>query len=308
MSEDHTEVNALFIQPTYSCANKCPGCYVQAHRRSLQPQLSASAWGRLMDVFFHNLNGCWANQITLSVDNLPVHEKPGRERMLETYKHFNELIRADDRREDRPELHMTVHDMHSLAEYYQCTIPPNVDILSVSNLLTADESGVQGIRNNLGIKVHWNLMFWGSPGERDIDYVDSVAPFVDKIYFIFRKSLVGRLRGLVQAGRDEENMVRDLEFLHRIQTKAHEDTRQKIIVDGCYQDALEFKKSGYGCCSSVSRFQVWPDGSVSGCPYAYRSATGFAGGVAGVIKNIHQARDRYDFNMCHIPQVVDSVQ
>ncbi len=87
------------------------------------------------------------------------------------------------------------------------------------------------------------------------------------------------------------------------------NVRNKVSVDGCLQDTIKYTKTGFGCSSNVSRVQVWPDGSVTGCPYAFSSDGPIGKTAEDILDNIISARKQYDFKQkCHLPEVYNSIR
>jgi hypothetical protein len=80
----------------------------------------------------------------------------------------------------------------------------------------------------------------------------------------------------------------------------------KIILDGCYLDSLP---NASGCGANINKVVVWPDGSVSGCPYALKPQTGPASTSDGVVANIRKALSRsgtqWSFNACKLPLAIN---
>ena len=307
------EVNALFVQPTRWCGLNCPGCYVKDHEGGEEG--FHTDWTEqlaLFDKFYWGVDA-WANQITISVDNLNTDP-------LKKYSMYN-LINAILRRramdirpkEDRPEIHMTFHTVKTLVEYYEQDISEFglLDMISFSELsLTSNTIDlIEAFKLN-GVFVNYNKLIpqgitdWDKEAKR----LTEISELVDHIYLVIFKSPMGKERDLVARVGDRNRMSSDIVYIENILKRVPSSVKRKITTDGCLRDTLQSARTGYGCASNVSRFQVWPNGTVSGCPYAHRGSGKIGQRAEDIMENIRQARTRYDFKeICHLPKILTSV-
>jgi len=312
------EVNALFIQPTRWCGLNCKGCYVKEHHGdegTYHTPLNEQV--KLFHEFFVGRTA-WANQISISIDNLPqlttAVDDPA-DRMLRYWWEIMTYLQKDLReKSDRPQVHMTLHNDVVWREYCRINdVEPLVwarhpDVISFSNIISLDFLKVVAKQTH----INYNHLIPGNVTSFNIDkYVDrmtEIGQIVDSIYLVAHKSPIGADRSeLVRLG-DSQRMSSDLRYIRTMLERLPRDVRNKTNVDGCIKDVEKARKTGFGCSSNVSRFQVWPDGSVSGCPYAFSGNTGRGERAEDIMANIRQARETYDFReRCHLPAVIDSV-
>jgi hypothetical protein len=106
---------------------------------------------------------------------------------------------------------------------------------------------------------------------------------------------------------DRQRMQNDISYIQTMLGRLPEHVRSKTNVDGCLEDTIRFSRTGFGCSSNVSRLQIWPDGSVSGCPYAFNGSTPPGLSLEDLLANIRAARETYDFDRCHLPDVHNSI-
>jgi hypothetical protein len=311
---DEPVINALFIQPTYWCAMKCSNCYVKAHKHSGE-QVTATEMGRLFRRFYYGTGG-YCNQITISMDSIPRREDRKAwfdqfiSRLSEIYVHTT-LFRFHKTR-DLPEVHMTFRNPPAYREYEKCWdyILGMVTMITFSEIVEGDLPWIVSLKKRFpSLKVNYNHMIptylTNGSWQEHIGFLKKVLQVGDSIYLVLEKSPLGEARDLLQFGLERKRMFHTLQYFKRIQEDLQSD---KVIVDGCITDTVESCKSGHGCSSSISRFQVWPDGGVSGCAYSKESRTPPASTAEGIIENIRKARETYDFRMCHLPSTYRSLQ
>jgi len=300
-------INALFIQPTYACAKNCKGCYVKLHQKKSETETDVENLTELIRRVTAG-EGITANQITLSCDSMG-HNELANQYMMRVYNSFGRNAEWKNGSNKDIELHVTVNSVHDLAKYSKNRLYP-FDCISFSKLGHNLKSDIDDIKNYHSVKkINWNLqrpMYNHVICEKDwMCEIERVHDFVDSIYLLHTKRPIDTNDDLEQLVKDKENLRKDLHWMGLVKQRLAGSP--KLMIDGCINDAMEYKKSLHGCSASVSRFQVWPDGSVSGCAYAKTSSTGPATTVEGIIANIRSAKRRYDFKSCYIPGALPNV-
>jgi hypothetical protein len=311
------QANAIFLQPTRDCVLNCKGCYVKAHGRS-HKQTPVGEQTILLEELIE-ANPAICNQFTLSADT-PSPELSNRDdHMLcvffKTICAFKTIA--------SPEIHITIKDPKTLMTYLSCGYEPKylrrLALISFSRLdredsLHPDHAVIDAIRTHCSdTKIAWNLrMPAREPTKSNIkSWINNVRMHhtkIDQIYMLLTKTPVGAKRDSTDFDQEKRQIARDLYYMKALQKVANEEGwGNKLIVDGCLQDVLKFKDTGFGCSSNISKFQVWPDGTVTGCPYKFRSRQEPAMTAEGILENIKEARNHYDFDECHLPGVLESV-
>lgn len=75
-----------------------------------------------------------------------------------------------------------------------------------------------------------------------------------------------------------------------------------VILDTCYTDSLNSLRTGFSCSAGISKFHLWPDGSISGCPYTQKGTTQPSLTYKDFVQNILQVyHSEGDFARCKIP-------
>ena len=294
-SGEKTEMHSLLIQSSYACSINCSGCYLKT-REDFDSQI-------MMDpVVFHALlerfcdrkafPNCWTNEITISIDCLSpkIYQ---RETLI---KYLN--IKQYSKFNNGPRIHLTANSLKELNKYPNSAEIQSAKLLSLSNIYHDDLLALRLLRNN-GVRIGWNYVVptnieSGNPKDDIEDFV-KIVDEIDQVYLILQKGNVSRT---TQAVKSWSKRVGLLETLPESVTK-------KIILDQCMVNALDHKmnpKLVTGCSSNISIFHVWPNGSVTGCPYK-QEKTRPADTVDGIIQNIEKARESWDFTNCIISKV-----
>jgi len=139
--------------------------------------------------------------------------------------------------------------------------------------------------------------------KKHVKHLTEMGEMVDHIYLVIYKDPVGRARNPEAIAKSQRNMANDRFYIEQMQKHLPAHIKNKINIDGCLKDVEKFNITGYGCSSGISRFQVWPDGSVTGCAYGDKSISKRIGMSAeGILQNIKKARGSYDFEEapCHL--------
>ena len=302
-------INALFIQPTYCCARSCKDCYVKEHERSGK-QVSVTEMARLFELF-HGSRGGECNQITISMDVVPHNHQPSRDWMIGFAQEVR-IAQLNIYPESAvPEVHMTFKDIESFHEY-ECHVTGflgQVALISLSDIKREDLSYIRALSKRYPqLAINYNHMspeyLTNGSWNDHVELMEQILMEVDSVYLIAQKTPLGTDRDLLMVARDNKRMFHDLTYFKKLRNDIGSG---KFLVDGCIKDVINFELEGFGCSSNVSRFQVWPDGSVSGCAYAKRADTSSAATAEGIIENIRKSRETYNFKQCHLPSTYHSL-
>lgn len=276
-------LNAVFIQPTFSCAKSCPGCYI---KESVQAgQMSKELLASIIRYMWIS-NRFQVHQITLAVDDLPDNEMA-----IIMIHSLKEVLRLKSVYGKRVELHLTCNSMKTLDKYIDSGISlryiaMNADMISFSHLSEQDELLLEYLRSFT--KVNYNYMPGGN-----LNAYREMLKHVDMSYLLFFKTGLGRLNDPRAISRFKETIIAMANW--------GSEERSKIIVDGCIRDAAKYQVSGFGCSANISRIHIWPDGHVTGCPYN-KDGGKPATNITSIINNIEDTLNKYEFKSCTIPR------
>ncbi len=304
---DRFSANAIFLQPTWTCKKNCQGCYVKEKESKFgSDEMDTNIWLQLLYHIKSNGTKLRASQITLALDTLP--KTAARYKMEEIASEYFATISQHYKVEDPDtEFHITCNSVNDLKEYNERA--DGLHLCSISHLNNADEIGyIKSVFPNA--KINYNVMssdFVKQVNARGIDHVKSIVRNVDSVYLLLSKAPMG------QEGHDFSGFFQALETLKQFKNPKQEvtegeacavpDLASKFVMDGCMQDSRKFIKTKFGCSSNVSRFQIWPDGRVTGCAYNSHNQYGKAAeSFEDVLENLHDAKNRYEFSSCSIPK------
>jgi len=270
ITPEEIHIDNLILQLSSKCAKNCKGCYVKAHQNQ-GSDLIKFEFIDLFELFISNKHPNYsANQISISVDEVGDVNQilVLRDILVNHYKAWNESYKKDTK------IHLTMYSPSTIDYYAKYMLLDNfsqVDSIYFSNILDEEVDIIKILRSqNKNLEIGYNCWMNGQIKKTNLDQVDS-------IYFIQDKS------------------QRDWPCV-----SVHRSDKIKWITDICTIDYSNWKKDWHHatCSANISKFTIWPDGSVSGCSYAKVSNTGPAGSCKDILNNIVEANREYDFNHC----------
>lgn len=296
ITEKNAYINALFLQPTTWCAKNCKGCYVKGFENEIGSE--SYSYPLFQRIFTEIILGqrIQANQITMALDSLPSIGRYDRKEMLYIADCYCAIIDAAKIKRMQTEFHITVNSFDDLLEY-GFKSKEYFDVLSVST------SGIDFTKEISYFRTHakhinWNYTIYPEmPADKVIKNLKMRIPSYDSIYLILLKPDTGNRI-------DAQTLSNYLRIREKI-SKLPDEIKSKINIDGCIQDSENYLKNNKGCSSNLSRFQVWPNGAVSGCPYSHRPDTGPSNDIETLLKNIKESSRQYTFRRCKIPEQID---
>jgi hypothetical protein len=273
LNKDETIIDQLFIQPTYYCAGKCKDCYVFAHEKyyfAYNEEYVRSPLDEQIKFFKSFYDGPhWANQISISVDELPDD--------VEKAAHMADYITSVlsvalvSSREEKPELHLTLRSIRTLESYCKAGVPlflwGTASVISFSEINCWPEP-IEQLRD-AGVKINLNKIGWADASTPEVMVVDSVYILLKKPQLIWHPKMLYFLQ-------PHKKIQRDI-CAHHLE---HDD-----------------------CNANISKFQIWPDGSASGCPYIVWSDTGPGLTAEKMVKNIIKSSKEENFRECPLKSV-----
>lgn len=305
VSDNSLDIDTLFIQPFVECATNCSGCYL----KSFTFKTHADPVDEFIVKVFMNKSSIKTKQLTLSLNVVDSkfmfqHQRRIIQLLSSLYYQVNMGINPAP-----PELHITIQQPAVWDCYFTnpSAIATLLDRLKAHVSYSQFSSGYLTRFSTEKVYLNWLCPDNITPRilQSDIDYLNSKGAKVDLIYLITKKTNVKDSyytpeEKLVNMNRLKQDMM----YIKTIINNVSDDVRKKIHLDTCLQDVDKFSKTGYGCSANISKFHVWPDGTVSGCPYANFSHGSPANSSQDIIDNIKTARKRYDFTKCHLGESI----
>ncbi|HUU86426.1 MAG TPA: hypothetical protein VMX17_01565 [Candidatus Glassbacteria bacterium] len=314
----NTEV--IFLQPTFDCSLNCQGCYVKEKEHKFDSKnMSVENWIDLIrDAVLLN-QYIDAEQVTMAIDSLPQVIGPVAFMLHDVLDEFLVCTKAARKINPNKEFHITCNSTKDLMDYFN---NPNsgfvlsrwvdgyswgegITMVSISNI--EKDNDLEYIRQIFpNAKINWNILSSTFIKYKEDRIIDTLKQ-VDMAYLLLHKAPLGEQGHKIKEFKKAYVKVKELKKKYSNPQVENSCTLpsmpDKIVFDGCITDSIEFSRSGNGCSSNVSRFQVWPDGKVTGCAYNSHQQYGVpAKNIQDVTQNLKDARLRYEFNSCTIPK------
>ena len=306
-------LNAILLQSSIRCKHQCQGCYTRA-QEAKNPDRQSDYF--ILLGFIRNLvqgKGIAANQICISLDTLIDQElEQQRQFFLELLCIFKKYQRS----EWLPELALTAHDLSLLGGKGPLNFPSGnhlrryINHISLSSYQTTTDSP-RAILEDLGYSA--TLNYNQTLGLFKAGDLQEPLGSADFVYLNLHKPPLGEEYPIITSSSRRLNVLpvnqivsiqSQLESLKKVKSN-YEDawTEGKIIQDHCLTDSL-----ASGCGANISKVTVWPDGAVSGCPYALEPQTGPANSADEIVENIRKSLVRngghYSFEDCKISETL----
>jgi hypothetical protein len=287
ITENEVYIDSLIIEPTWNCAKNCQGCYLETHNNQSE-EIEFCELGNLVEAFLSTNSSCYStNQISISVNEVGNHFSWDAAK-IEEIIYTNFYYKNKEPRKDT-KFHLTMYSPSTIGnyieackeEYSDIDIFPYfaaVDAIYFSNISEEEIGIIKNLRAlNENIEIGWNCRPWHS-------YISPIVP---------GSKVINGIYSLADKSRKQPPIFRPGAL------------PEKVVEDICYIDYTNWKKDWHNttCSANISKFTVWPDGSVSGCPYIKQSDTGPATTWKGILANIVEASKSYDFNKCPMKEV-----
>jgi len=311
---DRFEANALFVQLSKECKYQCKNCYVLNHVGNPSGVLPFE----VLEDLITNKERYFFNQLTLSVNSVK-NNKAEQNIIEQLYGRLSGIKKTDL----APEvLHLTaknlteVDKMKSLL-YTKTTDGRTLfDVVSISSFTEDADTAARKIKRltDHGVMVNWNYLLPRNMDHtrmwKEVARIKKLIKRVRSMYLILEKlPMEQQTEEVLEAQKHKVFMFKLM--LNTLQYELSSENFKKIMVDGCFEVARKTmgvdKKNWKGCASNATSFTVWPDGSVSGCPYAKVSNTGQGKTPDEVFENLKKAHDpkTYDFrSKCYLPHIM----
>jgi hypothetical protein len=297
---------AIFLQPTFTCGKDCDGCYVKTRESNVtKSEMPLHIISDFMDMLFSDSGPVYTEQFTFALDKLPsrVKHEEAWEKMGAAFR----LFESKAEKESTVQKHITVNTIHDLVEYAPKSLR-RYDMISISHLYPVI---LQDFRNSYVGKINWNVMAEEAAGmarsrPKELIYI---LRNVNSVNLLLHKAPLGSTGTRVKEYKQSIDLLWKLLSSNVEQVQLDGEAcsipqlHEKMFLDRCYLDGKKYNKSGTSCSAGISKFHVWPDGQVSGCPYnsmiqqtPYKTID-----LDMLIENFFVAKQRSEFSNCRIP-------
>lgn len=252
---------SILYQPTFHCERRCHNCYVAANPTMMSLSRAKENdyfyWTiaeELIDLLFYSRKlSC--EHLSIAVDESDLCKKIVRKLLWE---------RGLARENDRPRFHFTARNIHTLG-WLSFDALSKGDVISLS---TIDENTLKTLEVakpylvKKGILLNFNFMqtidcFWNFPASR-------FSRIFDQGYAILNKD--------VSIYKVETPELYHSYPYHKYYNSLIRDGYTTILPDKCWIESERYWKMDQGrlnllCGAGTEKIMIWPNGSVSGCPY-----------------------------------------
>lgn len=307
--------NSIILQPTTACARHCTGCYVKNFEKTnnVQRQLDVPEWMSI--VAFRLLMGnefASCNQLIISLNNLPVHQAGSSSYGMAQF------IESLPSRPYQAELCFTIsndairgyiaHDLWQKIVAIADAISISVDEFKGDPLDAPSPEWLELVGPVRARHTNINLMF--TLGlvrylQRVPDVIEDFIRKYDSVYFIAPKPDLEQPYSF-----DQAEAIRFM--VNKYNALPKELKERKVFMDGCV-DACSKQK--LGCSAGINSLTIWPNQSVTGCPYSSKAVMNIKGGSQSentkliadmmlqgltLVRSYQNDPHEYEFNKCKL--------
>lgn len=284
ITPNHLHIDSIILQPTLSCGRQCIGCYLQRYQAANKEQADIITF--ISQVIMEE--GISTYQLSVSIDKLNQLENK-REYQLKVFSKLHELTRFH--KSEHLHVDLVVHRVEDLIEYAEALgldleeIALTFDSINLSQLPPRDIASFEIIDNLRDyIPINLNHLTLGSAASMTRDLFKEWEDSIDQIYLLLQKPNLG------QPFVERET----LPALAEIKALSEQ---YPAIPDRCIGYCKE-----NNCHAGTGFVTVWPDGSVTGCPYAGTSSPRALG--PDILQNIRATLKTEDFKLCQLKNLL----
>ncbi len=257
----------LIWQPTFTCRSGCPNCYINKSPMKIfneqkQRQLLSLLCSEELIV---------ENEVIISLDTVP---KRRRKDIQSEISLVSDILQCGSFRR-----HLAVRDIETLIFWTKRC--PGLPWKLVSRISFSNPKGIREypelIRNR---KINWNFLSSG----KFSGITKEDEELIETIHLILEKEELGRKI-------PQENIDKFLKMKEELSGS------KKVITDKCWEASVNKK-----CCgASINRIHVWPNGSITGCPYDSNGVMGFnEETVLETLQKITYERKEHPWKICQL--------
>ena len=241
-------VDHVIWQPEFKCVSNCKGCYLKNSKVTQGITLHTD----IIDLIFQQ-HTVTCSQFTISLDSF--YRKP--EQLVKTLK---DLWSFYETKNPSINLCLTVQNYASLLKWTQAFnmqtlefLKP-VTILSLSSMPNTKSlcQNVLATCRKTNTILNYNKVIFSDVSNDKHFHIG--CHYADQVYIVLHKKALG--------GINSKSMINLWAIAAKI---AIRETKGQVIFDQCVLDSMYYKDSK--CSAGIRKVAVWPDNTVSGCPY-----------------------------------------
>lgn len=301
-SDNSIHIDHIMWQPQFKCQSKCKGCYL---RKSKAAQYQGPLNYDIINLVFVE-EEITCNQFTISLDTIYKIDNELLEQIKWIWQYYHAATNSDIETAT-PQLCITVENWNTVIRWANAMdisihnfLEP-LCMLSISKLPTLGKKceDIHNICREAGTELNFNKLV-----KKDMDDLAKKifriqCRYVDNIYLVFKKSPLGI--------KQDPDMVDH--WLQALSIAADEAGLSKLCTDICIRESHRKIKNNLTCSACIGKISVWPDGSVTGCPYD----TNYLGSpqtrsTREEIKQVITSKDNHPMKFCTIPEMLEEIE
>ena len=270
-SPGRVHVDHVMWQPIFNCKMGCDKCYVA---ESPAAKYNGPVTAEIIDLVFSKYisedkkNYVVCGQFTVSLDSLiefPTTLLDELNSLWSLYKEADDCgcettTKKSIDNNQLPELCVTAFNMNTINNWcsklgmtlHQFLAP--LTVLSLSNLPVQGKKclEIQEACKATRTVLNYNKMI-NSPKDIESKSFEMGVRYADHVYLVLKKSPLGQEQNV-------EDMINLFKAVKHVPP-------EKLTRDACITDAVKKINTNFKCGAGIQKVHVWPDGSVTGCPY-----------------------------------------
>lgn len=262
MSIGRVSIPNLIWQPTFICRTGCPNCYIN---KSPMKVFNEQKQRQLLSLLCSE-ELIVENEVIISLDTVP---KKGRKDIQNEVSLVSDILQCGSFKR-----HLAARDIGTLSFWMKKS--PGLKRELISRISLSNLKGIEKHKGIIGITpVNWNFL---SSGE----FNQEQEELLTTIHLILEKEELGK-------EIQQEKIDRFLEMKEVL------SGNEKVVSDKCWEASV----NGRCCGACIDRIHVYPNGSVTGCPYdsngiqKYEEET-----MLGTLEKIVYEREEHPWNVC----------
>jgi hypothetical protein len=299
----------IMWQPAFTCNPKCNGCYVAAAPKSI---LQQGPSGQLLKALFRDRTlSC--NTLTISLGRSGRDQHRTAELLLETLLRVRQQLQSG---RDGPNIALSFRDATSASEWFTAIDTCSPQVLHLLDLTFREcLHAVDGIvlSEPLAKKQIRKLGPWGKTHYRynhlargnEMVWSKKIGHLLDHLYCIMYKAPLGQ-------EQDYRNFAAAVAQWRTFHTLLGSTT----TLDQCITASDRYVRSEgrLMCNACIDKIHIWPDNSVTGCPYDARQVVARAERrydekpstkiLMQEIAHVVSHRKKHPMQFCKIPAMI----
>jgi hypothetical protein len=243
----------IMWQPTFNCPQKCKGCYIN---QSPAAQYTFPISDQILKLIYED-DKVRCDQLTIALDSF--HSPP--QFLIDALKKVWTAHR-EEKLPFPPELCVNVYSWNMALCWARAMGLSDLDFLKPLTMLSLSTLPVQGKQcsalHELCHSASVTLNYNHTVTKQDLDSksFEMGVRYADHVHLVLHKNTLG-------SSHSDESWESWFKARKLVQKWAPE----KLKVDTCITESLRFVATKKSCGAGITKVHIWPDNSVTGCPY-----------------------------------------